>query len=69
MNSNQDFLSYKKVLLFGDKTTGKSTLIYRLEIGELPDLISPTEESKKIFIIIINKIHFNYSIKASSIRT
>ena len=50
MNPNQDFLSYKKVLLFGDKTTGKSTLIYRLEKGEFPDLFSPTEESKKIFI-------------------
>ena len=47
MNSTQEFLSYKKVLLFGDKATGKSTLIYRLEKGKLPNLISPTEESKK----------------------
>ena len=47
MNSNQEFLSYKKVLLFGDKAKGKSTLIYRLEKGKLPNLISPTEENKK----------------------
>jgi len=69
MNSNQTFLSYKKVLLFGDKATGKSTLIYRLEKEGLPNLISPTEESKKIIYIITNKIYYNYSIKTSSIRT
>ena len=69
MNSNQEFLSYKKVLLFGDKATGKSTLIYRLGRGRLPNLISPTEESKKIIYIITNKIYYNYSIKTSSIKT
>ena len=26
MESEQDFISYKKILLFGDKGTGKSTL-------------------------------------------
>ena len=69
MNSIQTFLSYKKVLLFGDEATGKSTLIYRLENGRLPNLISPTEESKKIIYIITNIIYYNYSIKTSSIRT
>ena len=67
MNTNQDYISYKKVLLFGDKTTGKSSLIYRFEKGEFSDSISPTEESKTIIYIIIIKIY--YSIKISSIRT
>jgi GTPase SAR1 family protein len=46
MNTNQDYISYKKVLLFGTESTGKSSLIYRLEKGKFPDSISPTEESK-----------------------
>ncbi len=31
MESEQDFISYKKVLLFGDKGTGKTTLSNRLK--------------------------------------
>lgn len=63
MNSNQDFLSYKKVLLFGDKNTGKSSLVHRFKEDKFPDLLSPTEESKTIIYILINKIFLNYSCK------
>ena len=56
MNTNRDFLSYKKVLLFGDKNTGKSSLVHRFKTGNFPDLTSPTEESKTILYILINKI-------------
>ena len=69
MNACQNYISYKKVLLFGEKNVGKSSLILRLEKDEYPNSISPTEESKAIIYIITNKIYFNYSIKVSYIRT
>ncbi len=46
MKTSQKYISYKKVLLFGTKGTGKSSLIHRLEKDEFPKSISPTEEGK-----------------------
>ena len=69
MKTCQNYISYKKVLLFGEKNIGKSSLILRLEKDEYSNSISSTEESKAIIYIIKNKIYFNYSIKVSYIRT
>ena len=69
MNVCQKYISYKKVLLFGETNSGKSSLILRLEKDEYSNSISSTEECKAIIYIITNKIYFNYSIKVSFIRT
>ena len=69
MKTCQKYISYKKVLLFGETNSGKSSLILRFEKDEYPNSISPTEESKAKIYIITNKIYFNYSIKVSFIRT
>lgn len=50
MNSKEEanlFSSFKKVIIFGDKGTGKTTLSKMIETGKFSNE-SPTEESKKI---------------------
>ena len=42
-----NFISYKKVLLFGAESTGKSSLSYRFEKNEFQDNIFPTNDGKK----------------------
>ena len=49
MNSNFErprYISYKKVLLLGVKSTGKSSLSNRLEKGIFIENIEPKEEGK-----------------------
>ena len=46
MAFNPNYASYKKVLLFGDKGTGKSSLMNRLLSGRFSEDISHTEEGK-----------------------
>ena len=43
-NNNSDFISYKKVLLFGAESTGKSSFTKLLKFGKFPEKISHTEE-------------------------
>ena len=40
------FVSYKKVLLFGAESTGKSSFSNRLKTGEFKDNIEHTKEGK-----------------------
>ena len=47
MEENQEkanYSSYKKVLLFGDESTGKSSLSKRLEKGKFIEDIAHTED-------------------------
>jgi len=46
MESNKNFVSHKKVLLFGTQSTGKSSLSYWLENKQFSKDIIPSEESK-----------------------
>ena len=48
MDASGEFASFKKVLIFGDKGTGKSSLTKRIERGSFTDE-QPTE-SRKSFI-------------------
>ena len=48
MESKQEYISYKKVLLFGDKGTGKSSLTERFKTKQFSDSISPTNDGKII---------------------
>ena len=41
-----DFVSYKKVLLFGDQSTGKSSFTERLQKNKFIEDIVSTKESK-----------------------
>ena len=43
-NDDSDFISYKKVLLFGAESTGKSSFTKLLKFGKFPEKISHTEE-------------------------
>ena len=55
MSSSKDkseYVSYKKLLIFGAESTGKSTLSKFLESGKFEDNITHTEESNAIIIII-----------------
>ena len=40
------FISYKKVLLFGAESTGKSSFTLRLKEGKFQEDIKPTKEGK-----------------------
>ena len=40
------FVSYKKVLLFGAESTGKSSFTLRLKEGKFQEDIEPTKEGK-----------------------
>ena len=40
------FISYKKVLLFGAESTGKSSFTLRLKEGKFQEDIEPTKEGK-----------------------
>ena len=42
----QDFISYKKVLLFGAKSTGKTSFSNLLKTGKFEENIAHSEESK-----------------------
>ncbi len=42
----QDFISYKKVLLFGAKSTGKTSFVNLLKTGKFEENIAHSEESK-----------------------
>ena len=44
--NEQYFISHKKVLLFGSKSTGKSTFVNWLEKGKFKENINQTEEGK-----------------------
>ena len=48
MESKQEYISFKKVLLFGDKGTGKSSLTERFKTTKFSDSISHTNDSKII---------------------
>ena len=43
-NNNSDYISFKKVLLFGAESTGKSSFTKLLKFGKFPEKISHTEE-------------------------
>jgi GTPase SAR1 family protein len=43
-----DYISYKKVLLFGDESTGKSSLAQRLAKGKFQENITHSNEGKTI---------------------
>ena len=46
MESKQEYISYKKVLVFGDKGTGKSSLTEKFKTTKFSDSISHTNEGK-----------------------
>ena len=48
MDTNDIFKSYRKVLLFGSKGVGKSSLSQRLKTGKFEDDIPQTEDGKLI---------------------
>jgi len=43
-DDGNEFVSFKKVIIFGAKGTGKSTLSQMIETGKFSD-VSPTKES------------------------
>ena len=45
---DSDIISYKKVLLFGDESTGKTSFSKLLKFGKFPEKILHTEEGKAI---------------------
>ena len=45
-SSKLEFISHKKVLLFGAQSTGKSSFSYWLENKQFSEDIIPSEESK-----------------------
>ena len=46
----QNYICYKKVLLFGAGSTGKSSLAKRLQLGEYKGNITHTKDGKSFFI-------------------
>ena len=44
-----EYVSYKKVLLFGSKSTGKTSFSNLLKTGKFEENIKHTEESKVIY--------------------
>ena len=48
METNEGFKSYRKVLLFGAKGVGKTSLSQRLKMGKFVDNIPQTEDGKLI---------------------
>ena len=63
MKNTSEFISYKKILVFGAESTGKTTFTKRLIKGEFSEE-SPTQDSDKnkkknsILIIIFNHIFY-----------
>ena len=49
METNEGFTSYRKVLLFGAKGVGKTSLSQRLKMGKFVDNIPQTEDGKLIY--------------------
>ena len=52
-DSDIDYFSYKKVIIFGAEGSGKSTLSKSLETGKFSEQ-NHTESSKYIYLLIIN---------------
>ena len=52
-----EFFSYKKVLLFGAESTGKSSFANRLKTGLFKDDIKHTEEGNKYIYINIIQLY------------
>lgn len=48
-----EYISYKKVIIFGAEGSGKSTLSKSLETGKFSEQ-NHTESSKYIYLLIIN---------------
>ena len=48
METNEGFKSYRKVLLFGAKGVGKTSLSQRLKMGKPADNTPQTEDGKLI---------------------
>ena len=60
MKKSPEFYSYKKLIIFGGKNTGKSTLVNYIENGFFDDKnIEKTEESKYNFINNLNSLFIN----------
>ena len=49
METNEDFKSYRKVILFGSKGVGKTSLSQRLKMGKFVVNIPETEDGKLIY--------------------
>ena len=64
MEKTPEFISYKKVLVFGANGTGKTTLSKYIETGEFSDE-SHTEGGKKIKFIFffVNRYHNNENFR------
>ena len=45
----QEYISYKKVLLFGSESTGKTSFSNLLKTGKFEENIEHTKESKVIY--------------------
>ena len=53
--SDQQFYSYKKLVIFGSEKTGKASFTKRLENGAIEDVPEDKDRSKFInFIFLIN---------------
>ena len=48
-----EFISYKKIAIFGTKKTGKSTIVSRMEGNPFSDKYIETEQSNILFYIYI----------------
>jgi adenylate kinase family enzyme len=53
-NQNTQFISYKKVIIFGAKSSGKTTLTKLMEIYPIFNMEQPSEEEKENDSNILN---------------
>ena len=51
--NNYEFISYKKILIFGIKNVGKSCLITKMERNKFEEEYKPSEKSKILTIIYL----------------
>ena len=54
MEKPPQFVSYKKMIIFGDQGTGKTSLIKRIQMGSFLNDISHTEDCNMKFYLIFN---------------